>query len=123
MWERWDDEYEDEYYELIRLKKTADKTNDEIEVAKYINWLLEKVDFDAFDICDHSQQIVFWNEINTYIKKFKASVEAGDKEMATKLLSEVSSLVDSAASKKVIHKSNADRKKSRLSSYMAKKLG
>ena len=51
MWERWDDEYEDEYYELIRLKKIADKTNDEIEVAKYINWLLEKVDFDAFDIC------------------------------------------------------------------------
>mgnify|MGYP002731990094 FL=1 len=70
MWERWDDEYEDEYYELIRLKKIADKTNDEIELAKYINWLLEKVDFDAFDICDHSQQIVFWNEINTYIKKF-----------------------------------------------------
>lgn len=70
MWERWDDEYEDEYYELIRLKKIADKTNDEIEVAKYINWLLEKVDYDAFDICDHSQQIVFWNEINTYIKKF-----------------------------------------------------
>ena len=70
MWERWDDEYEDEYYELIRLKKVADKTNDEIEVAKYINWLLEKVDFDAFDICDHSQQIVFWKEINTYIKTF-----------------------------------------------------
>ena len=70
MWERWDDEYEDEYYELIRLKKIADKTNDEIDVAKYINWLLEKVDYDAFDICDHSQQIVFWNEINTYIKKF-----------------------------------------------------
>ena len=70
MWERWDDEYEDEYYELIRLKKIADKTNDEIELAKYINWLLEKVDFDAFDICDHSRQIVFWNEINTYIKKF-----------------------------------------------------
>ena len=70
MWEQWDDEYEDEYYELIRLKKIADKTNDEIDVAKYINWLLEKVDYDAFDICDHSQQIVFWNEINTYIKKF-----------------------------------------------------
>lgn len=70
MWERWDDEYEDEYYELIRLKKIADKTNEEIEVAKYINWLLEKVDFDAFDICDHSQQIVFWKEINTYIKTF-----------------------------------------------------
>ena len=63
------------------------------------------------------------SEINTYIKKFKASVDAGDKELATKLLSEVTSLVDSAASKNIIHKSNADRKKSRLSSYMAKKLG
>ena len=71
IWECWnDDEYEDEYYELIRLKKTANTTNDEIDVVKYINWLLEKVDYDAFDICDHSQQIVFWNEINTYIKKF-----------------------------------------------------
>ena len=71
IWERWNnDEYEDDYYELIRLKKVANKTNDEIEVATYINWLLEKVDFDAFDICDHSKQIVFWNEINIYIKKF-----------------------------------------------------
>lgn len=70
-WELWDETgYEDEYYTLIELKKTADNTNDEIEVAEYINWLLEKVDFDAFDICDHSQQVVFWDEINTYIKKF-----------------------------------------------------
>ncbi len=70
-WELWDETgYEDEYYTLIELKKTADNTNAEIEVAEYINWLLEKVDFDAFDICDHSQQVVFWDEINTYIKKF-----------------------------------------------------
>lgn len=70
-WELWDETgYEDEYYTLIELKKKADHTNDEIEVAEYINWLLEKVDFDAFNICDHSQQIVFWDEINTYIKKF-----------------------------------------------------
>ena len=70
-WELWDETgYEDDYYTLVELKKTADNTNDEIKVAEYINWLLEKVDFDAFDICDHSEQIVFWNEINTYIRKF-----------------------------------------------------
>ena len=60
------------------------------------------------------------SEINTYIKKFKAAVDAGDKELASKLLVEVTSLVDSAASKNVIHKSNADRKKSRLSAYLNK---
>jgi len=70
-WELWDETgYENEYYELIELKNKADTTTNEIEIAKYINWLLEKVDFDAFDICDHSQQSVFWNEINTYIKKY-----------------------------------------------------
>lgn len=60
------------------------------------------------------------SEINTYIKKYKASVEAGDKELATKLLAEVTSLIDSAASKKIIHKANADRKKSRLSKHLSK---
>lgn len=60
------------------------------------------------------------SEINTSIKKFKASVEAGDKELATKLLAETMSLVDSAASKNIIHKANADRKKSRLSTYLTK---
>lgn len=60
------------------------------------------------------------SEINTSIKKFKASVDAGDKELATKLLAETMSLVDSAASKNIIHKANADRKKSRLSKYLTK---
>ena len=70
-WELLDETgYEDDYYTLVELKKAADNTNDEIKVAEYINWLLEKVDFDAFDICDHSEQIIFWDEINTYIRKF-----------------------------------------------------
>lgn len=60
------------------------------------------------------------SEINTYIKKFKASVDAGDKELANKLLPETVSLIDSAASKNIIHKANADRKKSRLSKYLSK---
>ncbi len=57
------------------------------------------------------------SEISTYIKKYKASVDAGDKETATKLYSETVSLIDSAANKKVIKKENADRKKSRLALY------
>lgn len=71
MWELWnEDGYENEYYELLELKEIADHSNNEIEIAKYINWLLEKVDFDSFNICDRSQQIVFWDEINRYIKRF-----------------------------------------------------
>ena len=58
--------------------------------------------------------------INTYIKKYKASVDAGDMETAAKLYSETVSLIDSAASKKVIRKENADRKKSRLALYANK---
>lgn len=58
--------------------------------------------------------------INTYIKKYKASVDAGDKETAAKLYSETVSLIDSAATKKVIRKENADRKKSRLALYANK---
>lgn len=60
------------------------------------------------------------SEINTYIKKFKASVDAGDKETASKLYNETVSLIDSAASKKIIKKENADRKKSRLALYANK---
>lgn len=57
------------------------------------------------------------SEISTYIKKYKASVDAGEKETAAKLYSETVSLIDSAANKKVIKKENADRKKNRLALY------
>lgn len=57
------------------------------------------------------------SEISTYIKKYKASVDAGDKDTASKLYIETVSKIDSAASKNVIKKENADRKKSRLALY------
>lgn len=60
------------------------------------------------------------SEINTYIKKYKACVDAGEKENAAKLYSETVSIIDSAVSKNIIHKSNADRKKSRLALYANK---
>ena len=58
--------------------------------------------------------------INTYIKKYKGRVDASDKETASKLYSETVSLIDSAASKNIIKKENADRKKSRLALYANK---
>ena len=60
------------------------------------------------------------SEIATSIKKYKASVDAKEKETASKLYSETVSLIDSAVSKKVIRKENADRKKSRLALYANK---
>ena len=56
--------------------------------------------------------------MKTQIKKFLASVEAGNKEEATKVYSETVSVIDSVASKGIIHKNNAANKKAKL----AKKL-
>ncbi len=52
------------------------------------------------------------------VKKFEQSVEAGNKEEATKLLSVATKKVDQACTKGVIVKNTAARKKSN----MAKKL-
>ena len=60
------------------------------------------------------------SEINTFIKKYKSSVDAGEKEAAAKLYSETVSKIDSAVSKNIIRKANADRKKSRLAIYANK---
>ena len=56
--------------------------------------------------------------LKTQIKKLLASVEAGNKEEATKVYSETVSAIDSAASKGILHKNNAANKKAKL----AKKL-
>ena len=54
----------------------------------------------------------------TAVKKFEQAVEAGNKEEATKLLSEATKKIDQACTKGVIVKNTAARKKSNL----AKKL-
>lgn len=56
-------------------------------------------------------------KIATYVKKYKVAVDNGEKENATKLLSETFSLIDSAVSKGVLQKATANRKKARLSIY------
>lgn len=54
------------------------------------------------------------SQINTAVRKFEDAINAKDVELATKLYAEAVSVIDSAASKKVIHKNTASRKKSRL---------
>jgi len=65
---------------------------------------------------------VIRSRIATYVKKFRASVEANEIDNAKALLKETISLIDSAASKNVIKKGTADRKKARLSAYLDSKI-
>lgn len=57
--------------------------------------------------------------LKTAIKKYDAAVASGDKELATSMLPQVSSTIDKAAAKGVIHKNAANRKKSQLASKLA----
>lgn len=66
--ENW--ELEDSYDEFLSLKDAADRTNDEATIAEYINWLIEKNDFQNFILCDFEQRRVCFQETNTYITKF-----------------------------------------------------
>lgn len=56
--------------------------------------------------------------LKTQIKKFMNAVNAGDKESATALYPETVSAIDSAVTKGILHKNNANNKKAKL----AKKL-
>ena len=58
------------------------------------------------------------SEVKTALKKLNALIAAGDVATCEELLSKTFSIIDSAASKGVIHKNNAANKKSGL----AKKL-
>lgn len=57
--------------------------------------------------------------LKTSIKKFLAAVNAGDKDTAEKLYSETVSAIDSAASKGILHKNNANNKKAKLAKKLA----
>ncbi len=58
--------------------------------------------------------------LKTQIKKFLAAVDAGDKALAEKLYPETVSAIDSAATKGILHKNNADNKKAKLAKKLAK---
>ena len=57
--------------------------------------------------------------LKTQVKKFLSAVEAGDKEAATKLYPETVSAIDSAVTKGVIHKNNANNRKAKLAKKLA----
>jgi small subunit ribosomal protein S20 len=55
------------------------------------------------------------SELRTAIKKVAKAIAAGDKPAAQAVFQESTSIVDSIADKKIIHKNKAARHKSRLS--------
>ncbi|MFA5825627.1 MAG: 30S ribosomal protein S20 [Gallionellaceae bacterium] len=55
------------------------------------------------------------SELRTAIKKVAKAIEAGDKAAAQAVFNESTSVVDSIADKKIVHKNKAARHKSRLS--------
>ncbi len=55
------------------------------------------------------------SELRTAIKKVVKAIETGDKAAAKAVFQESTSVVDSIADKKIIHKNKAARHKSRLS--------
>ena len=60
------------------------------------------------------------SSVRTQIKKFDAAVQAKDKDAAKTAMDLSFQLLDSAASKGVLHKNTASRKKSRLYKAFAK---
>lgn len=59
------------------------------------------------------------SEVKTAIKKFNAAIESNNIEEAKKLLPLTMSMIDSAASKGVLHKNNAANKKSKISKRLS----
>lgn len=57
--------------------------------------------------------------LKTQLKKFLAAVESGNKEEAVKLYPETVSAIDSAVTKGVIHKNNANNRKAKLAKKLA----
>ena len=62
------------------------------------------------------------SQTKTAIKRFLAAVESGDKDLARAALTRAISAVDRAATKGILHKNNASRKKSRLTKYYNRKI-
>ncbi len=59
------------------------------------------------------------SQMNTAVKKFNAAISDGDVELAKSLLPIASSKIDNAATKNVIHKNAANRKKAQISKTLS----
>ena len=60
------------------------------------------------------------SEVKTYLKKVDAAVASGDKEAAAAAFKDATVKLSKAASKGVLHKNAANRKKARLAKQMNK---
>ena len=60
------------------------------------------------------QNKMFKSAMKTYVKKYKAAVDAGNKDLAEKTYADAVAMVDKAVTKGILHKNNAARKKSKL---------
>jgi len=54
------------------------------------------------------------SRVRTAVKSVRKAVAVGDKKAAMEMLSKATSIIDSIADKKVVHKNTAARNKSRL---------
>ena len=61
----------------------------------------------------------FRGSANTFIKKARLAIEAGNVEEAREATQQAVSALDKAAEKGVLHKNNASRRKSRLMKSLA----
>ena len=60
------------------------------------------------------------SSLKTLFRKFDASVQEGDRDTALQLSTQLASQIDKAASKGVIHKNAAARRKSLLARHLGK---
>lgn len=66
------------------------------------------------------QNKMFKTALKTTVKKYKAALAEGNKELASKAYLDAVSKMDKAVSKGIIHKNNAARKKSQFSLMLNK---
>jgi small subunit ribosomal protein S20 len=62
----------------------------------------------------HLRNLGAKKDLKKALKKFQALISTKNIDESKKMLSEISSLLDKAAKKRIIHPRTADRKKSRL---------
>jgi small subunit ribosomal protein S20 len=71
------------------------------------------------DARKHTRNKSTVSRLKTLVKRFDLYLKKGEKEQAKKLLPTLSSALDKAAQKGIIHKNNASRRKSRLVKKLA----
>ena len=59
------------------------------------------------------------SELKTLAKKFRAALDAGDKDAAAVLYKEYTGALDKAALKGALHKNNVNRKKAQITKALA----